>query len=301
MTRWTFVAKVMSLLSNMLSRLVLAFLSRRKHLLTLKGDNGTISSWVALLPFTALKPKLQNKILCWQTNAEPNLRNQWIREACLCPHTVLSSSATKHPPVSHQTSLTKHKFKEKVKNFKMVTWDHETSSRRLFWAPGPLCATVQAAGPWRWPCLEDILEKAMAPYSSTLAWKIPWTEEPGGLPSMGSHRVGHDWSDLAAVAAAQDICMHAKLLQLCLTLCNPMDCSLPVSSVCGIRQVRILEWVSMPSSRWIFLTQGLNLRLLWCLHCRQILNCWATGEAMLSTQIFGLMNVQMLLLKHRFH
>ena len=37
-----------------------------------------------------------------------------------------------------------------------------------------------------------IPEKAMAPHSSTLAWKIPWTEEPGGLPSMGSRRVGHD-------------------------------------------------------------------------------------------------------------
>ena len=36
------------------------------------------------------------------------------------------------------------------------------------------------------------LEKAMAPHSSTLAWKIPWTEEPGRLLSMGSHRVGHD-------------------------------------------------------------------------------------------------------------
>ena len=36
------------------------------------------------------------------------------------------------------------------------------------------------------------LEKAMAPHSSTLAWKIQWTEEPGGLPSMGSHKVGHD-------------------------------------------------------------------------------------------------------------
>ena len=44
----------------------------------------------------------------------------------------------------------------------------------------------------------DGLEKAMAPHSSTLAWKIPWMEEPGGLPSMGSHRVGHDWSNLAA-------------------------------------------------------------------------------------------------------
>ena len=45
----------------------------------------------------------------------------------------------------------------------------------------------------------------MAPHSSTLAWRIPWTEEPGGLPSMGSHRVGHDQSDLAAGAAATSL------------------------------------------------------------------------------------------------
>ena len=46
-----------------------------------------------------------------------------------------------------------------------------------------------------------IVEKEMATHSSILAWKIPWTEEPGGLMSMGSHRVEHDCSDLA--------CMHA--------------------------------------------------------------------------------------------
>ena len=40
----------------------------------------------------------------------------------------------------------------------------------------------------------------MAPHSCILAWRIPGTGEPGGLPSMGSHRVGHDWSDLAAAA-----------------------------------------------------------------------------------------------------
>ena len=39
---------------------------------------------------------------------------------------------------------------------------------------------------------EDPLEKTMAPHSSTLAWKIPWMEEPGGLQSMGSQRVGHN-------------------------------------------------------------------------------------------------------------
>jgi len=42
----------------------------------------------------------------------------------------------------------------------------------------------------------------MATHSSILAWRIPGTGEPGGLPSMGSHRVGHDLSDLAAAAAA---------------------------------------------------------------------------------------------------
>ena len=42
----------------------------------------------------------------------------------------------------------------------------------------------------------------MATHSSVLAWRIPGTGEPGGLLSMGSHRVGHDWSDLAAAAAA---------------------------------------------------------------------------------------------------
>ena len=41
---------------------------------------------------------------------------------------------------------------------------------------------------------EDLLEKEMATHSSILAWKIPWTEEPGRLQSMGSQRVGHDWT-----------------------------------------------------------------------------------------------------------
>ena len=47
------------------------------------------------------------------------------------------------------------------------------------------------------------LEEEMATYSSILAWRIPGTGEPGGLWSMGSHRVRHDWSDLAAAAAVR--------------------------------------------------------------------------------------------------
>ena len=47
----------------------------------------------------------------------------------------------------------------------------------------------------------NALVKEMATHSSVLAWRIPGTGEPGGLPSMEPHRVGHDWSDLAAAAA----------------------------------------------------------------------------------------------------
>ena len=55
--------------------------------------------------------------------------------------------------------------------------------------------------PWLWYTISTLIkvtsehfwEKAMAPHSSTLAWKIPWMEEPGGLQSRGSRRVRHDW------------------------------------------------------------------------------------------------------------
>ena len=47
------------------------------------------------------------------------------------------------------------------------------------------------------------LEKEMATHSSVLAWRIPGRGEPGWLPSLGSHRVGHDWSNLAAAAATE--------------------------------------------------------------------------------------------------
>ena len=53
----------------------------------------------------------------------------------------------------------------------------------------------------------------MATHSSVLAWRIPGTGQSGGLPSMGSYRVGHDWSDLAAAAAATDsVCFCRKNL-----------------------------------------------------------------------------------------
>ena len=142
----------------------------------------------------------------------------------------------------------------------------------------------------------------MATHSSVLAWRIPGTGEPGGLPSVESHRVRHNWSDLAAALAPRKqrpqsyntrnrampitwmnseedyktkiinspglqylnysiqscisgldkelrIYMHAQLLQSCPTLCDTMDYGPPLSSVHGILQARILEWVAMPFSK----------------------------------------------------
>ena len=80
------------------------------------------------------------------------------------------------------------------------------------------------------------MEKAMAPHSSTLAWRIPWTEEPGGLPSMWLHRVGHDWSDLAAVAVTP----WTAACQASLSITNFQSPPKPMS----------IEWV-MPSNHLI--------------------------------------------------
>ena len=55
------------------------------------------------------------------------------------------------------------------------------------------------------PGLGRYLEKEMATHSNTIAWKIPWTEEPGRLQSMGSQRVGHDWATLLSLFTIQRV------------------------------------------------------------------------------------------------
>ena len=69
-----------------------------------------------------------------------------------------------------------------------------------------------------------------------------------------------------AYSAVQPACVHAQSLQSCSILYDPMDCSPQGSSVHGILQVRIFEWVAMPFSRGVFPTQGSNPCLLHLLH-----------------------------------
>ena len=67
----------------------------------------------------------------------------------------------------------------------------------------------------------------MATHSSVLAWRIPGTGEPGGLPSRGSHRVGPDRSDLAAAAAVNSSVQFSSVAKSCLILCDPTNPSMP--------------------------------------------------------------------------
>ena len=78
------------------------------------------------------------------------------------------------------------------------------------------------------------LEKEMATHFSILAWRIPWTGEPGGLLSMGLHRVGHDWSNLACVHACIGERNGNPLQYSCLE--NPRDRGAWWAAVYGVAQ-----------------------------------------------------------------
>ena len=119
-----------------------------------------------------------------------------------------------------------------------VAWEligPNSVSRRRQWHPTPVLLPGKSLGRRSlvgcspWGCEESdmteqitftlhfhALEKEMATHSSVLAWGIPGTGEPGGLPSMGSHRVRHDWSDAAAAAAAAAAVQLAVLTHVCL-------------------------------------------------------------------------------------
>ena len=94
----------------------------------------------------------------------------------------------------------------------------------------------------------------LATHSSVLAWRIPWMEKPGRLQSMESHRVGHDWSDLAAAATAVDIYIgegNGNPLQ-CSCLENPRDGGAWWAAVYGVAQSRTrLKRLSSSSSGYM--------------------------------------------------
>ena len=90
------------------------------------------------------------------------------------------------------------------------------------------------------------LEKGMVIHSSILAWRIPGIEKSGGLQSVGSQRVRHDWAPSLSLFTfllqRMKVKSESEVAQLCPTLSDPMDCRLTGSSIHGIFQARVLEW-----------------------------------------------------------
>ena len=96
--------------------------------------------------------------------------------------------------------------------------------------------------------LHHIKKKAMAPHSSTLAWKIPWMEEPGRLQSMGSLRVGHDWATSLHFSLSCIGEGNGNPLQ-CSCLENPRDGGASWAAIYGVAQSRTrLKRLSSSSS-----------------------------------------------------
>ena len=125
-----------------------------------------------------------------------------------------------HLSVSYILSYTVHGVQRRQWHPLQCSCLENPMDRGAWWA-----AVHGVAKSWTW--LSDFaftfhfhaLEKEMAAHSRVLAWRVPGTGEPGGLPSTGSHRVGHGWSDLAAAAAVH-----------------------------GVLKAGILKWFAIPSS-----------------------------------------------------
>ena len=122
------------------------------------------------------------------------------------------------------------------------------------------------------------LEKEMAIHSSVLAWRIPGMGEPGGLPSMGSHRVGRNWSDLVAAAALWEVnfcwwlansllLLRQFLYTVFLNLdpwASPIPSSVPGHACPGINTAQLSRCLrdSRPSEKDV----SLNIKLFWNKH-----------------------------------
>ena len=108
---------------------------------------------------------------------------------------------------------------------------------------------------WPLECLEHIKHFPSTEKQCFFSFS-PFSFPPSFIPSLS----------VCLLSSILFLCVSVLVAQLCLTLCHPMDCNLLGSPVHGIFQARILEWVAISDSRWIFPTQESNLCLLNLLH-----------------------------------
>ena len=127
-----------------------------------------------------------------------------------------------------------------------TTWRNIVFTTRISWL-SPKVAGKRVSGLGNYDCCLGLL--AMSPHSRTLAWKIPWMEEPGRLKSMGSRRVGHDWATSLHFSLSCIGEGNGNPLQ-CSCLENPREGGAWWAAVCGVTQSQTqLKWLS--SSRFL--------------------------------------------------
>ena len=123
---------------------------------------------------------------CWPLLLKSkNIFKNLIYEAFFYSSLVLLSFTEKKIYIYYLNKLNRDSFVCAVLYRELSWW--------LRWSGIHLPMQGTCVPSWGW---EDPMEKGMATHSSILAWEIPWTEEPGGLPSTGSQRIGHDWATL---------------------------------------------------------------------------------------------------------
>ena len=143
---------------------------------------------------------------------------------------------------------------------------------------------------------EYTLEKGMATHSSTLAWKIPWTEEPGRQQSLGSQRVGHDWATLLLHSSKASIFRHSAFFTV--QLSHPhMTTGKTIASTSQTFVGKVISLLLNMLSKLVitFLPRSKRLLISWlqspsavilepkknkvwhCLHCFPISFPWSDG------------------------
>ena len=158
----------------------------------------TVEMWVQSLGQKDALEKEMATQLQYSCLGNPMDRGAWLAKV----HEVTKSQTqlSEWAHIQYDGTLKRIVDKEMAAHSSTLVW-------KIPWAEEPSAVHGVAKS---WTRLSDFtftfhfhaLEKEMATHSSVLAWRIPGTGEPGGLPSMGSHGVGHNWSDLAAAAAA---------------------------------------------------------------------------------------------------
>ena len=187
LTRRTFVGRVMSLLFDTLSRFVIAFLPRSKRLFI---------SWVQSTLTVILEAKKIKSVTV--SIVFPSVYNEVMElDAMVLVFWMLSFK----PAFSLSSFILKRLFSSSSLSTIRVVSSVYLSCCYFSWQPW-FQLVIYPAQHFAWCTLretwvwslggEDPLEKEMATHSSILAWRIPWTEEPGRLQSSGSQRVGHD-------------------------------------------------------------------------------------------------------------